>query len=193
MYPIIYVVNEKDNVGTALDDLLPDKEYDVYIEGKGISYKLRTQTYVKKWYKVSVKKIHEEDDVIKFGYTIGIAISEIPAGCVVHIGHFRYSLTRPDFYTAIATSNILGKSLRKIEKGDSIRVNINVKVSHQLLKELPTGTILGYAVTDLPHNMDIFIGNLKEKPMKYGWNPEYAKLVRRFYKFLKSGFITFTR
>lgn len=86
-------INSKDNVAVALKDL--DKGTVVTIEGKEI-FLLED---IKRGHKVIIEAVKEGEDVIKYGYPIGHAIKELPAGTWVHSHNMKTNLSGVLEYT----------------------------------------------------------------------------------------------
>ncbi len=192
MKKIIYKVDEKDNVGTALDYLVKDKEYPIFEEGRGVIGKLKIKTDIPKWYKVSLNKIREDEYIIKFGFPIGKSVIDIDEGIVVH---FTNIILDPDldFYSYITKGFILGETLTDISKGEIIRIKKNFLPLHPLLKELRERSRIGIAAIDIGESTSIRLGNMVDISRKLGWNEKYRKMVKDFYRFLKLGLIDFSK
>ncbi|MHA1593163.1 MAG: UxaA family hydrolase [Candidatus Baldrarchaeia archaeon] len=192
MFKVIYKVHPEDNVGTALVDLKPGDTCDVLEEGTGVIGKLTLKTRVPRWHKVALTDIGEEEQVLKFGFPIGIAAIDIPRGTVVHITRVILD-TKFDFFSLVNTNFTIGIASMNIKRGDAIRAGKNVIIEHELLKEVPKGTRIGWASSTIREGEEIWLGNLIEMPTKYGWNPKYRELVKEFYKMIRCGLISFTR
>lgn len=78
MNRVIYL-NEKDNVATVLADFEPGCTIEC---GK---YTISTQENIPFGHKVSLAKINAGEEVVKYGEIIGVAKTDIPAGCCVHV------------------------------------------------------------------------------------------------------------
>ena len=79
----VIVINAKDNVATALDRL--EKGTTVSINVKGHTEKIEVLSEIPKGHKVALKAIAKGEAVIKYGETIGRAVSRIARGEHVHI------------------------------------------------------------------------------------------------------------
>lgn len=88
----IIILNEKDNVGVALKDILPgtyllnndDKELKIIIKEK-----------IEAGFKVCVQHINNKDVIYKYGRVIGSASKDINPGEKVHIHNINSLLTKP--------------------------------------------------------------------------------------------------
>ncbi len=186
---LIYVINEKDNVGTATSDLEPGREYDIVVEGKGVVGKLRVRNRVPRWYKVALSDIPQGEAVVKFGYCIGRAAVDIPRGCVVHVTHVvlypRYSL-----YNLLNESFVLGYALRDIKPGDFIRTGYNVKVTHPKMLSVTEGSVIGVALSAVKEGDVVRLGNIVEESRPR--SSKYVIVAREFYKFVQEGILRFS-
>ena len=79
----VIVINEKDNVATALDRL--EKGATVSVDVKGRVEKIKVLSEVPKGHKVALRTIEKGEAVIKYGETIGRAVSRITPGGHVHV------------------------------------------------------------------------------------------------------------
>ncbi len=79
----VIVINGKDNVATALDRL--EKGTMVSVDVKGRAEEIEVISEVPKGHKVALKAIAKGEAVIKYGETIGRAVSRIAPGEHVHI------------------------------------------------------------------------------------------------------------
>jgi len=76
----IIILNEDDNVATALKDLL--KCVIIDIEEYGL--KINIQENIPFGHKFAIKDIENGESIIKYGETIGIAVKDISKGAHVH-------------------------------------------------------------------------------------------------------------
>ncbi len=79
----IIVINEKDNVGTALDELAAGATVSLTIEDS--VEKMEIVTPIPKGHKVALKQIGRGEPVIKYGETIGKSTMKIARGEHVHV------------------------------------------------------------------------------------------------------------
>ena len=79
MKSYVYVLDEGDNVGVALKDLRVGDEYQV--EGKEV----RITERIPFGFKVSLREIHSGTEILKDGFSIGVATKNIPSGALVHV------------------------------------------------------------------------------------------------------------
>ncbi|RLE79599.1 MAG: hypothetical protein DRJ52_08125 [Thermoprotei archaeon] len=192
MIPLVYKINPVDNVATALSDLEKFKKYEVFEEGKGIVGEIETKTRVPKWYKVALVKIPEESPVLKFGYSIGLAVIDIEPGTVVHLTNIVLSEDY-SFAELVERGFIIGRALVNIDKGDSVRIGKNVKPLHPAFYSAPYGTKVGIAAKRILEDELVRLGNIIDVPHKLGWNEKYRSLVKEFYKFLNTGVMSMSR
>ncbi len=76
------VLNEKDNVATALGDM-PEGDY--VLPSPESTSVITVRQHIKGGFKVAVSHIHPGDKVYKYGHVIGVAVAEIRPGDCVHI------------------------------------------------------------------------------------------------------------
>jgi altronate dehydratase small subunit len=79
----IIIINEKDNVATALDELSADTTVSVMIEQH--REKIELISHVPRGHKFALRHIDRGSAVIKYGETIGKSTEEIPRGQHVHV------------------------------------------------------------------------------------------------------------
>ena len=82
------IINEQDNVLVALEDL---------IKGDIVANIMLLED-VKKGHKVAIKKISNGENVIKYGYPIGHATSDIEVGSWVHVHNVKTNLGENEDY-----------------------------------------------------------------------------------------------
>ena len=78
------IINEKDNVGTALKGLSAGAEVSLEVEGR--AQKIRLRSDIPMGHKFALKDMDVGDSVIKYGEAIGQATVKITCGEHVH-GH----------------------------------------------------------------------------------------------------------
>ncbi len=189
---VVYKADPRDNVGTALAPLIEGAEYPVYEEGRGIVDRIRPVVPVPKWHKVALRDIGEGEEVVKFGYTVGISAIAIERGCIVHVTNV---LLDPgfDFREVVRAGLVLGFATARLERGDVLRVGLNVQPTHPRFRGLAPRTRVGIAATAIPEGGVVRIGNLLEPPPGVRVSERYVRLVRDFYRFLRAGLIEFSR
>ena len=192
MKKIVYKVDPNDNVGTALDNLKKNEEYPIFEEGKGIVGEIKLKTDIPKWYKVSLLKIAEDEEIIKFGFPIGRSVIDIDKGTVVH---FTNIILDPDldFYSFISKGFILGEALTDIGRGEIIKIRKNFIPTHPLIKNLEGRSRIGVAAINIGESTSIRLGNIVDVSRRLGWNEKYKKMVKDFYRFLRLGLIDFSK
>ena len=189
---IIYKSDARDNVGTALAPLAEGVEYPVYEEGKGFITRIKPVVPIPKWHKVALSDIREGESVVKFGYTIGVSAFAIEKGSIVHIANVLLD-TDFDFLEVARAGLVLGTALARLEKGDVVRLGVNVHPTHSHFKRLPVRAKVGFAVSTIPQGGIVRIGNILEPPPGIRVSERYVRLVRDFYRLLRSGLLDFTR
>ncbi|RLF00011.1 MAG: hypothetical protein DRJ57_01570 [Thermoprotei archaeon] len=189
---VIYKLKPEDNVGTALSDLVEGRRYPVFEEGSGVIGEIEVITPVPKWYKVSLERIGEDEEVVKFGYTIGVSVMEIEPGVVVHVTNVVLD-SKYEFKELVKGGFILGEALVRIEKGELLRVGRNFRPLHPSMKELPPRSRVGVAAAPIAEGGAIRLGNIVDVRRELGWNERYRRLVRDFYRFLRAGLMEFSR
>lgn len=77
------IINEKDNVATALRDISANEEITVSVGDKANPFIVRE--FISFGHKFSVKDIQLGESILKYGEVIGRATKEIRAGIHAHI------------------------------------------------------------------------------------------------------------
>jgi altronate dehydratase small subunit len=88
----IFILNAKDNVGCALEDINSKEYLDLALKGKGIVSKER----IPFGFKISIKEIKKGEDIIKYGEVIGKATKNILIGELVHVHNVEGTRGRGD-------------------------------------------------------------------------------------------------
>ncbi len=189
---LIYKAHQEDNVGTALGDLEENSRYPIFEEGKGITGTIEVATLIPKWHKVALEEIREDEIVIKFGYPVGVAVTHIAPGMIVHITNIILD-PRFDFKSLARKSLILGEATAKIGKGEILRISRNFKPLHPDLRSEPALSKIGIAVTPIAEGATVRLGNITDLRFERWHNERYKRLIRDFYRLLRAGFIDFTR
>ncbi|MBC7235208.1 MAG: UxaA family hydrolase [Chloroflexi bacterium] len=81
------LLNEKDNVATALTDLKAGEK--VYPELNGVSYEIELREDIQFAHKFALRDIAQGEEVLKYGMPIGKALQDIKAGEWVHVHNCR--------------------------------------------------------------------------------------------------------
>jgi altronate dehydratase small subunit len=81
--PGVIVINEKDNVATALDELPAGGTVSVRVEGRMESIEVPSR--IPRGHKFALRRIDKGGAVIKYGETIGVSTAEIARGEHVHV------------------------------------------------------------------------------------------------------------
>jgi altronate dehydratase small subunit len=88
------VINPKDNVATALDDLKAGEV--IQEEVNGIKKNIKLNQDIPFGHKLGIKEIPAESPVIKYGEVIGTASMAIKSGDSVHIHNVKSNRGRGD-------------------------------------------------------------------------------------------------
>lgn len=78
-------IEDNDNVITALWDI----EKGETLKAIGLKDEIIAKEDITKGHKIAIKKIFQDTEVIKYGKIIGIALSDIGAGDLVHTHNLR--------------------------------------------------------------------------------------------------------
>ncbi len=79
------VINKKDNVATALENLKEGEEINISIKDKGEVRRVKLRQQIPFGHKLAIEKIEKGQAVIKYGEEIGRATQDIEIGQHVHI------------------------------------------------------------------------------------------------------------
>lgn len=189
---LIYKAHQEDNVGTALGDLEENSEYSIFEEGKGLTGTVKVATPIPKWHKVALEEIREDEKVVKFGYPIGVAVTHIAPGMIVHVTNIILD-QRFDFKSLARKGLILGEATAKIDKGGILRISRNFRPLHPDLRSEPALSRVGIAVTSIAEGATVRLGNIMDLRFERWHNERYKRLIRDFYRLLRAGFIDFAR
>jgi len=77
------ILNDADNVATAVQDLQPGQE--AVIRRNRELYRLKISEDIPYGHKFSVRRIRCGEDIIKYGEVIGRATAHMEAGCHAHV------------------------------------------------------------------------------------------------------------
>jgi altronate dehydratase small subunit len=88
------LIKDDDNVANVLDDIQSGEEF-CFTRG-GSVHILKAADAIKFGFKVSVKRIAKNEKIMKYGYAIGVASTEIQPGECVHIHNVEGSRGRGD-------------------------------------------------------------------------------------------------
>jgi hypothetical protein len=189
---LVYKVNSRDNVGTALSHLKEGVEYPVYEEGKGVIGAVKPNTPIPAWHKIALERIEEGGEVVKFGYIVGVAVTVVEEGVLVHVTNVLLDPTY-DFRQMVRQGLVLGIAPVRVERGEVLRLGVNVRPLHPALRGLPPRSRVGMAACTIAENGTIRLGNIVEPPPRLRRNERYVRLVRDFYRMLRAGLIEFSR
>ena len=81
------LLNERDNVATALTDL--QRGETICVGLGGVSHRVILAEDIEFGHKLSLCEIAEGQEVLKYGLPIGKALADIPAGAWVHVHNCR--------------------------------------------------------------------------------------------------------
>lgn len=93
----LIVMNDRDNIGNALDDIMAND--DVNWEAAGQNYSLKAKDKIPFGFKMALKPIQSGEEIIKYGQIIGYASVPISAGECVHIHNVSGGRGRGDLGT----------------------------------------------------------------------------------------------
>jgi len=99
-----FQVHAADNVATALDDLAPGP---VHVLGVAAGQTLVATEPVALGHKIALRSLAENQPVIKFGVTIGLATAAIPAGAWVHLHNCRSQVDERSSHLDVKTGAAL--------------------------------------------------------------------------------------
>jgi altronate dehydratase small subunit len=88
------ILHPKDNVGSALDDVLPGEAVEARL-GKDVMI-IEAQEQIPFGFKLAVTEIAPGDPIIKYGETIGHASQPIKRGALIHIHNLAGARGRGD-------------------------------------------------------------------------------------------------
>lgn len=89
-------INKKDNVGTAIHDLLPDQIVKIINKKDCNIFNLKVKGYIKIGHKVALQDIQKGELIYKYGYVIGKASKKINKGEYVHTHNIESQKGRGD-------------------------------------------------------------------------------------------------
>jgi altronate hydrolase len=104
----IYKINKNDNIVVALSDL--NRNEIIYVDSKEI----KLQEDVKEGHKIAISKIKANQNVVKYGFPIGHATSDILEGQWIHSHNIKTNLNGIKEYTfnqKLVTSTFVNKNL----------------------------------------------------------------------------------
>lgn len=175
----VYQVQRNDNVGTALETL--DKgTHKIWLENEGTVGDIHTLSIVPKWFKVALANISEGQEVIKFGYPIGAAATEISKGCVVHRGNVVFNNHSRIMLDPLITERRfeIGKSKKLLWKGHRIVPGEDVVFESSIASKLVNETAI--AASNIPPNNTIYCGNLLDQEL-FTLGPEQLSRIKAEY------------
>ena len=129
------IINESDNVLVALEDL---------VKGDVVSNVTLLED-VKKGHKVAIKKINKDENVIKYGYPIGHATSDIEVGMWVHVHNVKTNLGENEDYNYYENKQVdtYYENIRDVNV--YLRKNGNVGIRNELWIVPTVGCVNGQA------------------------------------------------
>ncbi len=179
-----------DSVGTTLGDLSPgDRVSVVNYHGERMDV-ITARSYVPRFFKIALNRMHPGDPVLKWGSVIGeVPDSRISTarplivaqGDFVHVGNFVPSRDFVEYLGADPSSQVstwfqqsnaatpfqLGRVSRTVERDGPIEVgmlrardSLPVAGTSVLPSGLPAAFVLGYALQRLPAGAKVHFGNI---------------------------------
>ena len=79
------LLNDNDNVGTALDDILSGEDAEIIDINNNRICVVRSPDSIPRGHKISLKHISCGESIIKYGFVIGGATEDIPPFRYVHV------------------------------------------------------------------------------------------------------------
>ncbi|GAQ94503.1 MULTISPECIES: UxaA family hydrolase [Thermodesulfovibrio] len=95
MRKVALLINQVDNVVTALTDLSAGDEVSINVSGKDVKIKLLSN--IRFGHKFAIADIKKGENVIKYGEVIGRAITDIKKGEHVHVHNIESLRGRGDW------------------------------------------------------------------------------------------------
>ena len=92
------VLSKTDNVATALEDISKGDGVEIINSEKKPVYEIISLSNIKRGHKISLSDIKKGDEIIKYGYVIGIASSDIKKGEFVHTHNLESERGRGDLF-----------------------------------------------------------------------------------------------
>ena len=135
----ILKINEKDNVVVALKDL--SKNEIIEVDNK----KIEIKEEVKRGHKIAINNISINEDVIKYGYSIGHATKDIQFGEGVHTHNIKTNLDGIKDYTFNQKLSVGSADNKNITFQGYERENGNVGIRNELWIVPTVGCINGIA------------------------------------------------
>jgi hypothetical protein len=89
-------IAKKDNVGTAIQDLIPEQIVKIIDKNDKEIFTLKVKEYIKNGHKIALQDIERESLIYKYGYVIGKATKKINKGEWVHIHNIESQKARGD-------------------------------------------------------------------------------------------------
>ena len=90
----VVLLNEADNVGNAIEDIKAGCEAAYLLAGKPCA--VAAAEDIRFGFKIALKKIPKDDDIIKYGEIIGLADRDISPGELVHVHNIKGRRGRGD-------------------------------------------------------------------------------------------------
>ena len=129
------IINESDNVLVALEDL---------VKGDVVA-NVELLEDVKKGHKVAIKKIVKGENIIKYGYPIGHATSDIEVGMWVHVHNVKTNLGENEDYKYYENKQVDTYYDKIREVNVYLRKNGNVGIRNELWIVPTVGCVNGQA------------------------------------------------
>ncbi len=200
---LLYVIDERDNVATALDELRGAETLPVR-SAQGTSMgELTLQSHVPRFFKVAIRPLADGEQVVKWGKVIGTVKAgayTIQPGTVVHITNFLPSPKLIEFWggdpIAFPANKIIesgytpfemGEVKRKFQEGGNI-VFADLKLPAGFPDLLPSHEpdfVVGRAVKEIDKGHQLHLGCVVAGDYMFKGNQQQIDAINMCYKFLR--------
>lgn len=85
----LFIHKKNDYVGVAVLPIKAGEQVKAFIMSDGEKFSIKSNDDIQVGHKLALKLINKGEHVLKHGYSIGIAIQDIPKGCHVHVHNLK--------------------------------------------------------------------------------------------------------